>query len=170
MGYQKMNLEQTNKIGPPKLNLWVLLIIFLFLIFLFIWDAYSPTKISYKRQEIVILVSIYTIYQLLLVKIEEDRFLEFFERGSLENFFYIKNPSFVNFLLLSSSANIYAFLFYFGYKTVWYYPILLFLLGSYFNGLFLLHIIKKFRTIKDIVTLSQFFLLPVLGVLLWYLV
>lgn len=140
---------------------------FLFFILLYVWETYHPTTVSYAREELIFIVITYTVFQLLLVKIEEDRRLEFFERSDFENFFYVKKRSLVNSMMFLSTFNMYIFLFYLGYKTVWYYPLCLFFLGAYICGWFFMPILKRLRKIKIIVTLLQFFILPIFGVLLW---
>lgn len=92
--------------------------------------------------------------------------------SAFERFFYLKSSVYSNIvylLLILANLNFVIFLFYFGYKTVWYYPIILIIL-SFANSAFFVPVVQRLRTIKIIVTLLQFLLLPILAILLWYFV
>jgi len=118
----------------------------------------------------------YLLFNLFLTKISDEiervSTLTQFDVTDFERFFYGKSSVYSNIvylLMIMAKLNFVAFLIYFGYRTVWYNPIILIIL-SFGNSIALIPFLLRFRIIKFILTLLQFLLLPILGVLLWYLV
>lgn len=174
-GGSKMTLDQILKDKPSKLSV-IFFVIFLLAVFSgIIWAIYTSSEVFYKQGLLPVGIAFMGFFYFIM-KIHNDkqhaRSVSPLERSQLDSLFYV-NPSgyrqLIDLLELLGHFNLFVFLIYFGYKTVWYYPILLFFL-SFTGALIITLIVQRSFILKALTTLLQFLLMPTCGVLLWFFV
>lgn len=169
-----MSLEKILQEKPSKIKIGFFVIIFLSIISGFLWAVYHSANLLYEQNFLRIVITyIIFFFNYYYLGTDKNRALgaSHIDLSMWERKAFI-NPTrlriFINLLILLGTINSWIFLVYFGYKNIWYYPILLYILSMAVVYFFAL--INIFNPHTFLRSFLPFLAIPVCGILLWVFV
>lgn len=169
-----MSLEKILNERPSKIKIGFFVVIFLTIVSGFLWAVYHSAAVLYEQSFLLVAIT-YMVFFFNYYYLGADKNsamsanhidLSMWERKAFINPSRLR--TIVDLLVLFGTINSWIFLIYFGYKNVWYYPILLYIISMALVYFFAIANLFNPRTFLR--TFLPFLAIPICGILLWILV